>query len=69
MSRLFKLKIERGIGEFGSDAAQMALLQTRDIQHGYEVVPGRQMVGDDVHRLWRDMNHDTGATMYFARPR
>lgn len=47
MKRLFELKVERGIWETGQDAAQIALMRTRDIKRSYIVVPR------DVHRLRR----------------
>lgn len=50
MQRLFKLKIERGVWKTSDDAAQIALLKTKDIKRKYVVektgVPlkkGRQM--------------------------
>lgn len=54
MKRLFQLKIERGLWDTGRDAAQIALLQTRDVKRGYGVVPGRRGVPADVHTLYRN---------------
>jgi hypothetical protein len=51
MNRLFRLKIERGIWKTGEDAAQIALMKTRDMKERYMVVPGRKIVPRNVHRL------------------
>jgi hypothetical protein len=61
MKRLFKLKIERGIWKTGEDAAQIALMKTKDMKKGYEVVPGRKLPHRNVHKLARRAMGDNSA--------
>jgi hypothetical protein len=58
MKRLFELKIERGIWKTGDDAAQIALMRTRDMKKGYMVVPGRTIPPRNVHKLGRRAKGD-----------
>jgi hypothetical protein len=67
INRLFRLKIERGIWKTGEDAAQIALMKTRDMKERYMVVPGRKIVPRNVHRLarraWGDDTGQSGGSL------
>tara|TARA_R110002003_G_scaffold37_5_gene2152 strand:- start:1428 stop:2747 length:1320 start_codon:yes stop_codon:yes gene_type:complete len=58
MTRLFTLKIERGIWKTGEDAAQIALLKNGGVRRRDEVVLGRRIVQREVQRLGRRARGD-----------